>query len=129
MSSQNAAYNQPEDESVSLGQRLLTLPRLLRIAIVLLLAIGTTLAIFPLVDRIYIQYFFASDTVILPSLVSAAVGALMYVSGWQLYVGTVGHTRPATRALWLYFAIGIAALLIDIGLIVQGISMLPAIAG
>ena len=126
----NATYQHKHNQANhTLIGRLLTLPRLLRIVIVLVLALATTLAVFPLVDRVYISYFMARETVIVPSLISAAAGAVMYLAGWRLYVGTVGSTRPATRALWLYLAVGSIALIIDIVLIIQGIMMLDSVAG
>jgi hypothetical protein len=68
--------------SQRLVARILALPRLARVLLVGLFALAVTLSLSPLVDYIYIEYFFNMDTRILPALVSAAVGLGIYVLGW-----------------------------------------------
>lgn len=101
----------------------LQLPRLLRILLAGLLAVATTLAIFPVVDHLYVNVMFDPATVILPAFISAAAGALVYLAGWRLIVGTVGDLPPCRRAALFYLIFGAFILFLDVFLIVQGLSM------
>jgi hypothetical protein len=100
----------------------LRLPRLLRIITVAIFALAFTLAVSPLVDYIYLSYFFTEETRVLPSLVSAAVGVAFYILGWWLLIGTVGETRPARPAVLVYVLVGIIALFLVILLALSGYS-------
>lgn len=106
--------------------RLLQLPRFVRILIVIVIAVLVVLPIIPTIDAVYVDYFFSPDTVIVPSLVLAAVGLLMYLAGWRWFVGTVGEPPPMRRVLWWYFGIALLAVMIDVILIVQGLAMVRA---
>jgi hypothetical protein len=111
-------------------ERLANAPRVQRIILVATIALAVVLAIFALVDRIYINLFYTPDTVIAPSYVSVLVGAVMYVWGWMLFVGTRDHTpRPSGWWLWAYVLIAISALMIDVVLLIQGFLMTDMIAG
>jgi hypothetical protein len=111
-------------------ERLLDASRLQRIIVVGAVALAVVLAIFALVDKIYINLFYTPDTVIVPSYVSVAVGAVMYVWGWMLFVGTRAHTpRPTGWWLWAYVLIATSAVVIDVVLLIQGFSMTDMIAG
>jgi len=91
---------------------LLNLPRLLRIIIAAIFGVATTLALFEVVDTIYIDFFFDQSTRMLPALVSGGFGLLMYAIGWGLIVGTIGEDREAKVVTIWYFVIGIFALLL-----------------
>lgn len=109
---------------IRLIERVLHLPRLGRIVICALFALAVTLALSPLIDEIYLRFFFTSGTVILPSLVSAAFGLVMYMTGWWLIVGTVGETPPVRLVILWYLAVGILAILVVIILVFRGVSLL-----
>lgn len=106
----------PESESLPFVFRVvkivLDLPRLIRIGISAVFAIATTMAIREVVDEIYLNYFFSESTRIIPSLVTAAVGLLMYVIGWQLIVGTLGEDRQAKVITAYYLLIGVFAMML-----------------
>jgi hypothetical protein len=112
-----------------LTDRLVMTPRLLRMLLVGIFALAVTLSLSPLVDLIYSEYFFSMDTVIVPSLVSAGFGLIMYALGWWLLVGTVGERPIARIALLWYCGTGVLALLVVIFLIVRGVTLVNLIAG
>ena len=100
---------------------LLNRPRMLRILIAGVFSAFVTLALFPVVDAMYLDFFFTMETRALPSLVSSAIGLVTYFVGWQLIVGTIG-TRPAARmAILWYFGIGVFAIVLAILLVINGI--------
>ena len=103
---------------------LLRLPRLVRILVVGMFALGVTLALFPVVDAIYLRFFFHESTRSVASLISAGIGLVMYMVGWQLIVGTVGEQPPARRVVLWYLVIGGLAILLSLLLIVQGVTIL-----
>lgn len=101
--------------------RLVGFPRMIRIIIVAFFALMIVLAVFPLVDSIYLDYFFSPDTVVVPAIVTVAIGSLAYIFGWYVYIGTVGTIPPAkNRVLW-YFVLGSVATIIVVGLFVYGV--------
>lgn len=102
--------------------RLLSLPRITRIAIALFFALMLTLALSPWIDWLYIRYFFTAESVIAPSLISTGAGCGMYIAGWILLVGTPGQELPARRALLWYVVLGMAAAVVVGILLLQGIS-------
>jgi len=91
---------------------ILSLPRLVRIIIAAIFGAATTLALFEVVDQIYLDYFFSESTRVAPALVSGGFGMLMYVIGWSLIVGTIGEDREAKLVTVWYVVIGIFALLL-----------------
>ena len=103
-------------------------PRLVRILIVALFALAVTLALSPLVDYLYDRFFFSMETRMVPSLVSASFGLLMYLVGWMLMVGTVGEEPEARVALLWYIGTGVAAMLVVGILVVRGVSLVNIIA-
>lgn len=118
----------PQDVPAALPDRLVSrivhLPRVIRVLIVGIFALAVTLAVSPLVDVIYDRYFFSTDTLMAPALVTAFLGLGMYLIGWWLIVGTVGETPPAhIRVLW-YFGVGTGAVVIVTMLIILGIRLL-----
>lgn len=108
------------------GLWLMQRPRLLRIGVVFVFALASTLAVFPLVDQLYVRWFFDENTVGLPALASAGIGAMMYVLGWVVFVGTAGDTPRIRWITWVYLAIGLLALIVDLVLIVHGSAILNA---
>lgn len=109
---------------LQLVQRVLRLPRLVRIVICAFFALCVTLSLSPLIDALYLEYLYTPQTVIAPALVSAAFGLAMYTLGWRLVIGTVGE-NPGARFLTLwYLLIGITAVLVIIILLISGITLL-----
>ncbi len=108
----------------TLAAQMLALPRLARILIAAIVALVTVLVASPVVDAIYLRYFYTPDTVIVPSLVAAGLGLLMYLVGWRLIVGTVGANSPISRGVLVYMVSGvlltIAAAVWMLRLIVMG---------
>jgi hypothetical protein len=98
----------------------LRLPRLARIVAAAVFALAVTLVVSPMVDYLYLRYFYTDETRVLPSLVTAAFGILVYFLGWWLLVGTAGEPRPARPAVLVYVTLGIIALCLVIVLAVSG---------
>lgn len=109
---------------IPLVQRLISFPRIVRVVICAFFAVAITLAISPLIDYIYLQYMFTFETRILPSLVTVALGCVMYVIGWRIYVGTVNTIQQARIHVLWYFVIGVVATGIVIVLMIQGVAIL-----
>lgn len=91
---------------------ILDLPRYIRLLIVVVFTLASTLAVFSVVDDIYIRFFFSEDTIIVPSLITAAIGLTMYVVGWFAMVGTVGEKPEPTPLVRIYLGFGILALIL-----------------
>jgi hypothetical protein len=119
---------EPTRVSLSLAgqivERILRLPRFARIGLCALFALAVTLALSPLIDEIYLRFFFSAQTVIAPSLISAVFGLVMYVTGWLLVIGTRGETPPARLGVLWYVLVGILALIVVVFLVVRGVSLL-----
>ena len=107
----------------NLAQRLVRLPRLIRLIVAVFFTAMLTLAVSPLVDHIYIRFFFTAETVMIPALVTVAIASIMYIVGWRIYIGTVNTVPPAGNRILLYFVIGIFATISVIVLLIQGASM------
>jgi hypothetical protein len=98
-----------------LAEYLLGLSRLPRILIVVTLALFATLALSPIVDEIYIRFFFSMETRAIPYLISMTFGLLMYLVGWQLLVGTVGERLEYRKIMLWYLAVaGLSVLLVGV---------------
>lgn len=91
---------------MSLANQIVGLPRLARIVIAAIVALVTVLVASPIVDAIYLRHFYTPGTVMLPSLVAAGLGLLMYLIGWRLIVGTAGVNSPISRGHLIYLAGG-----------------------
>ena len=105
---------------LKLTLHLVQLPRLIRILISLFFAAMVTLAIFALVDHIYLRYFFTEETRMIPALVTVAIASAVYIWGWWGYVGRV-HTVPTpSNYILAYFGVGLVATITVIVLLIQG---------
>lgn len=98
----------------------LQLNRLARIALVTLIALVVVLVLVPVIDSIYLNNFYNPATVIIPSLIAAAVGIACYAAGWFLIVGMAGGTPPARLAAALYLLGGVVALIVMVILVLSG---------
>jgi hypothetical protein len=105
----------------AVAQRVVRLPRLMRVGLSALFALMVTLAVRPLIDLVYIDNFFNPDTIMLPALIATAIGVIIYGLGWRWLVGLVGETPTASRAVFWYMLVGFASLLWVIGLSVHGL--------
>jgi hypothetical protein len=103
---------------------LVQLPRLVRIIIALFFATMVTLAIFALVDHIYIRYFFTMETRMIPAFVTVAIASVMYIWGWLGFVGTIDTIPASSNSLLLYFGVGFVATFTVIMLVIQGLSQI-----
>jgi hypothetical protein len=107
---------------------ILSLPRLARILIAIMFALCVTLALSPLIDLIYTEFFFDPQTVLVPSLVSASFGLGMYVLGWRFLIGTVGEKPDARLFVLWYVVLGLMAIAVVAILIVRGVAILNLVA-
>lgn len=107
----------------SLVSWVLNLPRSMRILIVSLFSLAVILAVSPRVDGLYLQFFFTESTVWLPSFVSVGIGIIIYILGWRLVVGTRSETPSVRLAVFWYLVVGILAVLLVVGLLLQGYSI------
>lgn len=111
---------QPASVRQRFAERILQLPRLARIALAALFAAVTTLLLTPIIDNIYLTYFFDFNTRVLPSLVSTAAGIVTYLVGWVLLVGYAGEGVRPRRATFWYFVAGCAELAFVVLLLMTG---------
>jgi hypothetical protein len=120
MKKANAAAPPPQTRTARLIDWAIHLPRLTRIVLAGVFALAVTLAITPIVDRIYLDYFYNPDTRLVPALISTVIGLVYYVFGWRTIIGYVGETPPARREVFWYVIIGTVACVIVIVLTVFG---------
>jgi amino acid transporter len=97
------------------------LPRLTRIIMVMIFAVALTFLLMPLVDHTYLTWFFDRETTLLPALISAGAGVVMYIVGWRLLVGYAGETPAMRRGTVLYVLVGTTILLALLVLFVIGV--------
>lgn len=107
----------------NLTQRLVQLPRVIRLVISVFFAAMVTLAVSPLVDHIYLRFFFTEETVMIPALVTVAIASATYIWSWWVFIGTVNSVPSASNYILLYFGVGVVATIIVIALLIQGFSM------
>jgi hypothetical protein len=88
--------------------------------IAVVFALAVTFALSPIIDEIYISYFFSEATRIVPSLLAAAAGLVMYVLGWVLTVGTVHEPLPERGAVLWYGLLGLLALVLVAAMLMAG---------
>lgn len=100
--------------------RLIRLPRIARIAFAVLFAVATTLLLTPLIDGIYVQRFFDFNTRMLPAIVATVIGIAVYFVGWVVYVGYVGESVRARRAVFWYFFYGTLVMIAIVLLLITG---------
>lgn len=101
-------------------ERLLSLPRLARIGLAGVFALALTLLLIPVIDGIYLQYFYSPDTRGVAAYVGASIGVVMYLLGWRLIVGFAGESPSVSRAVVWYVSFGAAVSLIALALFVYG---------
>lgn len=110
----------PESWSVRLARAVVALPRLARLALAGVIALVVTIAVSPLVDNIYLRYFFTVETRGLPAMISVAFGIIAYGIGWWLIIGMAGEQPRARRAVIGYLAVAAALLIWVLALTLYG---------
>lgn len=107
-------------ERLTLVQQLVDLPRSWRIVMVAMFSMAVVAALFPLVDGTYLRFFYTRSTVILPALVTAFSGLVMWGVGWWVLVGWAGEQPKARPAVLWYFIVGTVFVLLVLFLLIQG---------
>lgn len=114
--------------------RILGWPRLARIVLVSLFTLAAALLLQPVIDNIYLTYFFQWESQIvtdfqrqIPSLITAGIALAIFALGWWLLIGFAGTVPPPRMAALIYFLAGIGIAVLAIAQIVAGlVSMMPA---
>lgn len=88
-----------------LVERFMGLSRFRRILAAGFFSLMVVLAVSPVVDEIYLRFFYSDRTIILPSLVSMSMGVTMYAVGWWLFIGDAENDAAQVHILW-YLGIG-----------------------
>lgn len=115
--------NQPAEAppaAARLIDRVVHLGRLARILLALIFAIAVTLAVTPLIDELYLANFYNINTRAIPAFLSTALGLIYYGLGWRLIVGYAGEVPEPRRAILWYVAVGAAACILVIVLLIIG---------
>ncbi len=99
---------------------LLSLSRFTRILFAGLFSIFVALALFPVIDYIWLRFFFSMETRVVPALIITGIALVMYLAGWQLIVGAPGERPPARKAIIWYFGVGLFAIALSVLMIIQG---------
>lgn len=113
--------------------RILGWPRIARIVLVSLFTLAVALFLQPLIDNIYLTYFFPWESQMItdfqrqiPSLITAGIALVMFALGWWLLIGFAGTVPSPRIAVLIYFLVGVLIVLFSIAQIVFGlISMMP----
>jgi len=102
------------------AERILDLPRWLRILLVMGFSVALTFLLMPLIDNIYLTTFFDPSTVWLPATLAAGAGVVMYFVGWRLLIGYAGTQLVERPAVIGYTMLGTLIVLLVIILFVIG---------
>ncbi len=106
--------------AIRMVREVLGLPRLARLVLVALVALVVTIAVSPLVDDIYLRYFYTFETRGLPAMVTVAFGIIAYGVGWWLIIGMAGEQPRARKAVIWYLAIAAVLLIWVLALTIYG---------
>lgn len=108
-------------------QGVLNLPRIVRIFVTALCALGFGAAIIQIIYTIYLQYFFSVTTYFIPTIIAFGAGVGSYVIGWYLIVGSVGE-KPAERMAVFWYLFGsLMAVIIAVILFLFSYSAITAV--
>ncbi len=99
----------------------LALARWQRLVLTACFAIGATLLVTPVIDNLYVAYFFHMDTRMIPTFISTGLGVLVYGLGHWLLIGHVGEAPPPRRAALWYLLAGCFVLAFALVLVVIGV--------
>ena len=92
----------------------LTMPRVIRMIIAIIPALAAVFLVQPVVDTLYLRFFFTTETRMIPALILAAVAVAMYFAGWVFVVGIPGEEPKITRGLIWYLSLSAAIILLGI---------------
>lgn len=92
-------------------ETILSLPRILRMGLVILPTFAVVVILQPIIDMIYLRYLFTLETRSAASLITAAVALVYFLAGWLLIVGNVGERPPERRIARAYLYVSIGVLL------------------
>lgn len=101
-------------------ERVVNLTRLTRIALAAVFALALTLALTPIIDEVYLNYFYDTETRMVPALISTVLGVAYYLLGWRLIVGYAGETPAPRRSILWYMSFGAAACGLVVILVIIG---------
>jgi hypothetical protein len=106
--------------NLRLSANTLKRPRLTRIVVVWVVALGFVAVMFPVIDEVYLRFLYRLDAPMIPALITAAFGCAVYLAGWLLLVG--GTKQPEPRVLSeVYLWGGVVSLGLAIVLILSGL--------
>ena len=107
---------------LGLTQRIVRLPRGIRILLAGAFAVALTLLVTPLAYSLLRVDFFVADSsqIFAPTLIALVSGLVLYVVGWRLMIGYAGETPTANPALLVYFLAGILICALALILVVIG---------
>jgi hypothetical protein len=93
-------------------EMILGLPRIVRMILIIIPTFALVVILQPIVDTIYLRYFFTMETRGAASIITAALALIFFLAGWWLIVGTVGEQPEQRRAtqVYLYLCIGVVLL-------------------
>jgi hypothetical protein len=105
-----------------LTQRLVALPRGVRILLAGGFAVALTLLVTPLAYNLLRVDFFVADSskIVAPTLIALVSGLVLYGVGWRLMIGYAGETPSPNNALLIYFVAGILICGLALILVVVG---------
>jgi hypothetical protein len=95
-------------------ETILSLPRLVRIGLVILPTFALVAIVQPIIDGIYLRYFFTMETRGAASLITAAIVLGYFLAGWLLIVGNIGEAPPQRRAVQIYLLVSIVVVLLAV---------------
>jgi hypothetical protein len=95
----------PEHTPTGWIDRLLRLPRPVRVLLAALPAVAVALLVQPVIDSIYLRFFFDEATLAAPAWLIALLATVMYFAGWVFLVGTPGSPPVQSRGLTLYLIV------------------------
>ena len=102
-------------------EQVLALPRIARIGLAALFALAAALAATPVIDNIYVDNFFDLETLLVPALVLALLGLIVYGIGWVIIVGLAGEQPRVRRATPIYLIAGGILILLVLLLVLTGV--------
>lgn len=103
---QNTAAVSPAvpEQNSHMATWIIRLPRVVRIILIVLPALAATVIFVPVIDSIYLRYFYSDESRMLPSIITAGIALTVYLIGWVLVVGTTGETPEERRSVSLYMS-------------------------
>lgn len=105
-----------------LVQRIVHLPRSIRIVLVAVFCLALTLLVTPLAYNLLQVDFISANSsqIVAPTMIALVTGLLFYLVGWRLMIGYAGETPAPGTALGIYFAAGVTICVLALVLVVIG---------